>query len=188
MTVKKNHKKFILLIILLLIIAFVIIFLLNDNKKKISTTVKQPITSTNKSNPAPVTTKSTTTSSASTSSKSNNSNPTNTQPTANTPAPISPFGNFVSNYTPNLSGSPSPNLIQSTCNTTPGATCVISFSQNGVTKSLAPEVTNSNGASYWTWHLQDIGLTVGYWNITAKATLNGKSTSTGDTLKLNVQQ
>lgn len=129
-------------------------------------------------------------SSGGTNLQSKSSTQSNSQSTTgtSTTAPASPFGNFVSNYSPNLSGSPSPNLIQSTCNTTPGASCVISFSMNGVTKSLSPETTDSNGAASWTWHLQDLGLTVGYWNITATATLNGQSISTGDTLKLDVQQ
>src|SRR6202011_3279223 len=73
---------------------------------------------------------------------------TQTQPTTNTtasntpltdsskPAPtsnadtnaklVTPYGTFVSNHHPTLSGSPGPSE-ESVCNTTPGATCYIEF-------------------------------------------------------------
>lgn len=184
MTVIKKYTLYILIPIIIIIIIFSIIFFLSKHNKINTPVVKTPAVSTYSSPPNKPTNTSTTTSQ----SNSNTSSQSKTTATSSISAPVAPFGNFVSNYTPNLSGSPSPNLIGSTCNTTPGATCVISFSQNNITKSLPPEVTNSNGASYWTWHLQDIGLTVGYWSITATATLNGKSASTGDTLKLYIQQ
>lgn len=107
--------------------------------------------------------------------------------TSSTSAPLKdPFGNFVSNHRPNLSGYPAPNEIQSICNTTPGATCQINFTKDGVTKSLPSQTTDSEGATYWAWKLQDIGLTQDTWQIQAKATLNGQVKAANDALDLVV--
>jgi len=99
---------------------------------------------------------------------------------------IAPSGNFVSNHEPNLSGSPAPNELASVCNTTSGATCQIAFTKDGVTKALPEQVTDRGGSTYWTWKLQDIGLTAGTWSITAKATLNNQMKTTNDALNLAV--
>lgn len=117
---------------------------------------------------------------------SDDKNETSNQPSANATL-IAPTGTFVSNHRPNLGGSPAPNEEQSTCNTTPGATCQISFTYNGVTKSLPAQTADSGGATYWTWDLQDIGLTEGSWQIQATARLNGKTLTGSDALKLEVQ-
>lgn len=101
---------------------------------------------------------------------------------------ITPAGNFVSNHHPNLSGSPAPNLISSVCNTTPGATCTIIFTKDNIQKSLPSQTTDSGGSAYWNWRLQDIGLTIGSWEITAKATLNTQSKTAGDAQNLEVAQ
>jgi hypothetical protein len=107
--------------------------------------------------------------------------------TQDSAAAAAPSGNFVSNYAPSLSATGAKEQIQSVCNTTPGATCTISFSKDGTTKSLEKRVTDKGGSSYWTWTLKDIGLTAGNWKITATAELNGHQTSTTDTLPLEVQ-
>ena len=99
-----------------------------------------------------------------------------------------PSGNFVSNHRPNLSGVPAPNTMESVCNTTPGARCKISFTKDGVTKSLPEQTTDSGGATYWSWKLQDVGLTEGSWKIQAIATLNGQSKDASDALDLVVSQ
>lgn len=121
----------------------------------------------------------------------------NTQPSTNstqTSSPaiatslIAPSGTFVSNHQPNLSGSPRPSQEQSTCNTSPGANCFIEFlGPNGQTKSLKSQVTSSDGSATWTWDVNQAGFTVGEWQITAVASLNGSTKSTTDSLKLNVQ-
>jgi hypothetical protein len=82
---------------------------------------------------------------------------------------VEPSGVFVSNHHPNLSGHPAPNTLQSVCVTTPGATCTIVFTKDGVTKQLPNQIADPGGATYWTWKLQDLGLTTGSWHITAKA-------------------
>jgi hypothetical protein len=99
---------------------------------------------------------------------------------------LTPSGNFVSNHRPNLSGSPAPNSMESTCTTTPGATCQILFTRNGVTKSLDAQTTDRNGSAFWSWKLQDIGLTEGSWQIQAKATLNNQTKTANDSLNLEV--
>lgn len=99
-----------------------------------------------------------------------------------------PSGNFVSNHHPNLSGSPAPNTIASVCNTTPGASCKIVFSKDGVTKELPSQVTDANGSAYWTWKLQDIGLTAGSWKIQAIASLNGQTKDASDALDMVVAE
>jgi len=97
-----------------------------------------------------------------------------------------PIGNFVSNHHPNLSGSPAPNTESSVCTTTPGASCKITFTKDGVTKSLALETTDNGGSAYWTWKLQDIGLTVGSWQVQAIALLNGQTKTASDAMSLDV--
>lgn len=99
-----------------------------------------------------------------------------------------PTGNFVSNHRRNLSGSPAPNKLQSSCVTTPGATCQIIFTKDGATKSLEAKKTDAGGGVYWEWKLQDAGLTKGSWKVQAKATLGTQIETAEDSLLLEVQQ
>jgi hypothetical protein len=100
---------------------------------------------------------------------------------------LAPAGDFVSNHEPNLDGSPAPNMLESVCVTTPGASCTISFERSGIIKTLPAQTTDAEGAAYWNWKLQDYGLTEGEWNITAKATLDDQTKTSQDSLKLNVK-
>ncbi|MEK7153460.1 MAG: hypothetical protein AAB834_05920 [Patescibacteria group bacterium] len=96
-------------------------------------------------------------------------------------APIAPNGNFISNHHPNLDGSPNPSSINSTCITTPGATCRIEFvNSDGVVKGLKDQVTNGNGETSWIWDIKQAGFTSGSWKIKAIATLNGQTASAED--------
>jgi hypothetical protein len=104
------------------------------------------------------------------------------------PAPDAPNGVFVSNHHPNLSGSPAPNQINSVCTTTSGASCTIVFTNGSVIKSLPPETTDSGGSAYWTWKLQDIGLTEGTWKVQAKATLGSQTKTANDLMDLVVKK
>jgi hypothetical protein len=100
-------------------------------------------------------------------------------------APSTPIGMFVSSHRLDLSGS-APNTEVSTCTTTPGVQCRISFTKNNVVKSLPSQLTDINGNTNWNWKLQDIGLTSGSWKISAIAT-NGTHTSTAsDSMNLEV--
>lgn len=102
-------------------------------------------------------------------------------------APAAPTGEFISNHHPNLSGNPAPNTETSTCTTTPGASCSITFTNGGVVKSLPAQQTNANGTTVWTdWSLQSIGLTQGTWQTRAVATSNGKQASAADAMDLVV--
>jgi hypothetical protein len=102
---------------------------------------------------------------------------------------IAPTGDFVSNHHPSLSNNPSGSgYLTSTCSTTPGATCQITFTKDGVTKSLAVEVTDAGGAAYWNnWQPSDIGLTQGSWTITAVAKLGSQTLTANDALQLEVE-
>ncbi len=113
-------------------------------------------------------------------------NPKTGSPTASTAPLLAPFGTFVSDHHPNLSGSPAPSAEQSVCNTTPSATCYISFTNNGVTKSLATQTADNNGSTYWSWDVNKNGLSAGDWTVTAYATLNGVTSSTKDPQTLDV--
>jgi hypothetical protein len=98
-----------------------------------------------------------------------------------------PTGGFVSNHHPNLSGSPAPNSLTSVCNTTPGATCEITFTKGDVTKSLPSETTDAGGVAYWNnWTLQSVGLSAGSWQVKAIASLNGQTKTALDALALMV--
>lgn len=101
---------------------------------------------------------------------------------------VAPSGNFVSDHHPNLSGSPAPNTIESVCNTTPNATCQITFTNtsSGLVKSLPTKTTDTNGATYWDWKLQDIGLTQGTWKIEVIAKLGSQTKTASDAMNLVV--
>lgn len=103
-----------------------------------------------------------------------------------TAGPAVPAGAFVSNHKPSLS-SPGRNQVASACNSTEGATCVISFTKGGVTKSLQAKQTDENGSVTWEWTLQQLGLTAGSWKIKAAATLNGQTKTAEDPLTLDVE-
>ncbi|HLB66714.1 MAG TPA: hypothetical protein VJJ78_03935 [Candidatus Saccharimonadales bacterium] len=99
---------------------------------------------------------------------------------------LPPVGNFVSNHRPNLSGSPAPNTLQSVCITTPAVNCNITFTKDNVTKSLGTKVTDNEGVAYWTWKLQDVGLTEGTWQVKALASMSEKTKSAKDAQALVV--
>ena len=99
---------------------------------------------------------------------------------------IAPTGDFVSNHHPNLGGSPAPNTMSSVCTTVAGASCTITFTMGDQKKSLQAQTTDRGGSAYWSWRLQDIGLTEGSWTIQAEATLGSQKLSSTDALKLEV--
>ena len=107
--------------------------------------------------------------------------------TNSTAHPITPTGDFVSNHHPNLSGSPAPNQMTSTCTTTPGATCQITFTNGSTTKFLPVETTDEGGSAYWNWKLQDIGLTAGSWKVEAIAQLGSQTALATDAMPMEVQ-
>lgn len=98
-----------------------------------------------------------------------------------------PSGNFVSNHRPSITN-PQASAISSSCETTPKATCMISFTKDDKTIALDPKQADANGNVYWYWNLKDYGFSAGAWKITAKATLNGASLVSGDALEFTVAQ
>lgn len=111
--------------------------------------------------------------------------PANTQGTPMSSLPVTkPSGSFVSNHKPGQNNSPLDEA--SVCNTTANINCQITFTKDGVTKSLPVKITDSAGAAYWSWTPQSIGLTTGNWTVTAVATNTQQTESTADTLALQV--
>lgn len=100
---------------------------------------------------------------------------------------ITPNGQFVSNHNPSLSGSKEMYSESSVCNTTPGATCFITFTMGSTVKKLEAREANTNGAVFWEWDIKSAGLSEGTWTVTATATLNGSTKSTQDSQNLQVQ-
>ena len=117
------------------------------------------------------------------SSQSSGSNASASEPSQATL--ITPWGNFVSNHHPGEGGSPSSET--STCNTTPGATCYIRFTNGTKTRNLGSKIANANGAVIWNWDVNAAGFSSGSWQVTAIATLNGQTKSANDSLALLVQ-
>jgi hypothetical protein len=103
---------------------------------------------------------------------------TNSSSTLMTPASTG----LVSNHRTNVAGQE-----QSVCITSPGASCYIEFTKNGVTKALAAQTTDRAGAAYWTWDIGKSGLSTGVWQITVVASLNGQTKTAQDSILLEVQ-
>jgi cytoskeletal protein RodZ len=101
---------------------------------------------------------------------------------------LQPSGQFVSNHSPNLSGSPAPSSEESVCNGTPGAQCYIQFTNtsDGTVFKLASETLDSNGAAYWQWDVKTNNLEQGSWQVTAFSTLGNQTKSAQDARNLTV--
>lgn len=99
---------------------------------------------------------------------------------------ITPYGTFVSNHKPSLSGTSSPSSEQSVCNTSQGVSCYIEFIMGSTIKQLPTQTTDNNGSAYWTWDVKKAGLTTGDWQITAVVSQNGETKTANDSLKLSV--
>ncbi len=144
-------------------------------------------TSSSKSTSSPSPSKRTSSNTSTTGSSTKDNTPPTASGTSSLPL-VSPFGSFVSDHHPNLGGTPAPSSEQSVCNTTPGASCTITFTNSSaVVKSLTAQTANNNGSVYWTWDVKTAGFTVGNWQIKAMATLNGQSQSASDPTDLTVE-
>jgi hypothetical protein len=197
---KRLYKnKYIYITVGVIIVALVIVGAIlkvhNDNQAKISSKtipVMSQKTSNNNSSPNGSTAKANNNSSKSTTTNQlnsyTNSTSNSTSTKSNMPL-VSPSGTFVSNHYPDLSGKPYPATEESTCNTTPGASCYIKFiGPNGQVKSLPLQNTGNNGSTLWEWNINSAGFTVGKWQITAVASLNGSTKTTTDPIKLDIQE
>jgi len=194
---KLSKKPFIVvgLVVIVLLIAFVIVdkttslFKKSPDMSGSSYTKGIPQSSGSSSSSSSTSSKGDGTSGGSSSSSGSSSTGSTSQSSGSTTQATltTPLGNFVSDHHPNHGGSPAPNTITSVCSTTPGATCIISFTMNGVTKSLPKQTVDAGGSTYWNnWTLQSVGLTAGSWKIQATATLNGQTATATDAMDLVV--
>ena len=160
-----------------------------QNAKSVSLSANQSSNATKQSNAnLPATSGSTSTTNSLQGGTGSAKSPDTLQP-ASGAAPKTPSGQFVSSHTAQISASGfTPNTEDSVCNTSPGATCDITFTQNGTTKSLGQKKTDSSGAAYWSGWTVGSYLTAGTWKITATATLNGQTASATDPTNLVVSQ
>lgn len=101
---------------------------------------------------------------------------------------IAPFGNFVSNHFPGQNGTSTSEA--SICNTSPGATCYIKFTNiaTGENTQLTAQTTDAQGYTSWYWDTsKDAHLYSGQWQVTAVAALGSQVKSAEDPLKLTIQ-
>lgn len=99
----------------------------------------------------------------------------------------SPTGSFASNHHPSLEEIDDASGEESVCVTTPGASCTITFTKDGIVKTLGSKKVDVTGTVIWKWDVKTAGFTVGTWEIVATATLDGQTRSTTDLQKLEVQ-
>jgi hypothetical protein len=97
---------------------------------------------------------------------------------------VTPTGNFVNSHKVKVDSAA--NTQQSVCVTTAGARCEIIFTKGSETRSLPAQTTDKGGATYWTWSPESVGLGVGSWKITAKATLGSQTKTASDAINLEV--
>ena len=102
--------------------------------------------------------------------------------------PVSPYGNFISNHHPNISGNPFPSSEISTCITTINASCSITFRLGSITKTLKSQKVDKEGVATWVWDIQKEGFIAGEWSIIATSELNGKLSTTNDKNNLIVSR
>jgi hypothetical protein len=167
-----------------LVVASIVLILIFDRKNRPTVEV---IPSTNPANNSALNTTSSAGSDNSHESQSNSGLADKSQAGSSPGGELkAPTGTFVSNHKPSLSGSLSPSSEQSVCNTMPGASCYIQFTQGSVVKKLAAQVADGNGNVFWSWDVNEANLTEGKWQIVAVATLDGRTMSSSDSLALEV--
>lgn len=106
--------------------------------------------------------------------------------TTNTNQPlIDPWGNFVSNHKPGQDGSGTAET--SVCNTTPGASCYIKFTNGSLTRTLDTKTADINGSIIWNWDVSSAGFTSGSWHISAVASLGDQTKTVNDSQALVIQ-
>ena len=98
---------------------------------------------------------------------------------------VQPYGSLVSNHFPGQHGSDTKE--QSVCNSTPGASCYIQFSNTATGKvtKLPSQTISNDGSTLWLWDAAT--LTSGKWQIKAFASLNGQTQSVTDSMVLEIQ-
>ncbi len=181
---KSIKKPWIAVVTILLAGAVVIaaVLLINHRGSNKIGTVNNPVVETVPS----------TTNHAKTLESKGNSTPSSSQSPTPQSIPMSslirPYGTFVSNHYPSLSGTGAPSQEESVCTSNPGVSCYIQFTKDGVTKKLLPQVTDDSGSTSWNWDVKKSGFTTGNWLITAVVTSGNNSKSRQDSIMLNVSK
>lgn len=60
----------------------------------------------------------------------------------------------------------------------------MTFTNGGLTRTLPAQKTDGDGNTSWSWDVKQANFTEGTWNVTVTATLNGKTATAKDTLKV----
>lgn len=100
------------------------------------------------------------------------------------PAPQEPTGAFLSAH--RLPTGDPEVTVRSICQTTPGATCVITFTRGDVTRSLPEQTVDETGHASWNWKPAEVGLDLGHWDVQVTATMNGQVRSVADAIGLEM--
>lgn len=180
---RKNYlnRKLLIAVLAVLILVLVLILLLRQPKKIATIPSTNPVNTSNKASTAAPP------SSGSQSSSSQNA-AQSTKSSSNPPAsssgsgPVTPYGDFVSSHHVGTSTS-----MYSVCNTSPGSSCYIQFTNGDLVRKLDAQTTDANGATYWYWNTSYSSLSSGSWTITAVATLNGQTKTATDAQPLVVK-
>jgi hypothetical protein len=176
--IKSTRKRYLVMVLVAMVVISTILVLLHNSKYSATTIPSKP-SSQSSSDKTPSTSQPSSSSTGSAAQPDKNASNLTTTGSG----PTKPFGNFVSNHSP---GGGSPTQEKSTCNTTPGASCVVQFTMGSITKKLDAQTADSSGATYWTWDVKEAGLSEGSWQITAIASLNGQTTTTQDQTLLKI--
>ncbi len=99
-------------------------------------------------------------------------------------APLEPTGAFLSAH--RLPAGDAEVMVRSICQTSPGATCVISFTRGDTTRSLPEQTVDDAGRASWNWRPAEIGLDPGHWDVQVTASLNGQERSVTDAIGLEM--
>lgn len=182
------RKKTLLLIGLIIVLVIAALELTNTTHFLHKKTVPQTIPVQKQKSPPATKDKKTSSgtsgSSATQSTTSNTKVPSSTAGSGSSAPLVQPYGDFVSNHRPGQNGSNTQEI--SVCDTTPGATCYIQFTNTSTNKvtQLPAQTVASDGSTTWTWNANT--LTSGEWQIKAVASSNNETKTSTDSIKLVV--
>lgn len=171
-TNKNKHKSALFLIFILVIAGSFYVMLRDDNTKPTTGTIKVNASTKKTANKK---------------TEGSSNKPAENSLSSTTKGELSaPYGSLISNHRPGQNGS---NLaVISQCITTPGASCRIEFSKDGVTRKLPDQKVDSSGEAFWDWRVNEAGLSKGEWQVSAIATKDGETKTTTDKILLEITQ
>ena len=186
---KITKYKLISLLVIIIIIVFIVLSaktnLIFDNTKKTAPTTGNQYTKGINSSKASLPSNGSNNSySSSTSSQGSTTQNKTYSNSVQSSSLIQPWGTFS-----NLNQATLNEVMESSCNTSPAATCELLFTNGSLTKNLESKSADSGGAVYWSWTPQSVGLTTGEWHMQFKATLgNQVKYASDDPLTLSISQ